>query len=453
MSIHNTSSYPSTSKKTLNNYFEKESFEGWKLLKKTCHKSFSSQDSKKNGTQEAKGKNPRLSWGDGLAKFEKTKTSVSTNKESYFLSHDVLEDEVTNATGFATPSFDAFTDLDDMTCVKPANLGNNVGNLVGLRSFASQNLGDDFLDRIYVNSLTSLSSSIFELLESIDPSSSLERSIAMNKLVKLKALMTNELQVTETKIDSLEDELKSLQFEFEDMSPCLTTTCFLQVCHDARSCNQESGIYDKVTSSQLLQISTFESDKGNAQKMPLSTNLHGMDNNSNEDKINNLEIATSKFVKVMPLVTVVSSCDATCTCCKDLQVAIVSSFGDGNSSSLMDFTDVVNVNSCTKFYFGNENTSYNTIISSNQDAAKRACEAIAMLLPKYSNMNNVGFCKSSVSHIDVFIKEKFVEKQRFARFKEIVLTIKYKVFHYLWKTDLCLRSARKCLPTSHSNLE
>nr|KYP42508.1 Nuclear receptor corepressor 2 [Cajanus cajan] len=162
----------------------------------------------------------------------------------------------------------------------------------------------------------------------------------MNKLVIWKAFVTNVLEVTETEIDSLENELKSLQSKSRDRLPCSVATSSLLVCHSAI------------------------------------------------------------------------------------------------------------------FYFGTENTLYDTIISSNRESAKRASEAFAMLLPKEcGKISNVGVCSSSLSNNDAFIKEKLAERKRFERFKEMVLTIKYKAFNHLWEKDLCLRSTRKCPSTSHSNLE
>ncbi|KAL2334302.1 hypothetical protein Fmac_015515 [Flemingia macrophylla] len=416
-SINNVLSYPFSFEKAPNNHhLERGTFEGWKPLKKIRSTSFSLPGSEKNGTQEVKGKNPRLSWGDGLAKFEKTKPGVSANRDANFLSHCLLEDEITNATGFAAPSFDAFTGLGDMMRVKALNVGNNIGNLVGSCSPVTQNIGKDLLEKIDVNLLTSLSSSIVELLECVDLSSSdQEISTSMNNLMNWKALLTKKMEVTEIAIHSLKNELKSLQSEFKDRLSCLTTTISLQVCHSAMSCNEEIGRYDII---------------------------------------NNLGVTRLNFVEALPLIIAKSSCDATSPYSKDLQVSSVSSCNVSNSSLTMDVTKMMNPNFSIDFYFGNDNTWYNSIISSNKDTTKRASEAIVTLLPKeYGNINNVGVCSSSVSHIDVLIKEKFAEKQWFARFKERVLTIKYKAFNYLWERDLCLRYMRTHLPTSHINLE
>lgn len=102
----------------------------------------------------------------------------------------------------------------------------------------------------------------------------------------------------------------------------------------------------------------------------------------------------------------------------------------------------------------NVETLCNMIISSNKDAAKEASEVFTKLSPKEcAKINDVRVSSNSLSPNDAFIKERFVEKERFSIFKEKVLATKYRALSYLWKKDLSVRPLRKITPTSQKKLE
>ncbi|KAK7315897.1 hypothetical protein VNO77_34479 [Canavalia gladiata] len=437
-------------------------------------------------------KKPRLNWGEGLAKFEKKKVEgpdVRANKDGHLLSPTNMEpsnmlspslvDKSPKVTGFsdcaspASPSSVACSSspgVDDKLFVKAANVDNDASNLSGSPGPGSPKRFSFDLEKVDIDSLTSLGSSLVELLQSDDPSSvdsSLLRSTAMNKLLIWKAGISKVLEVTETEIDLLENELKSLNPESRDRFPCSAAAGSLLLCYNAKS-SEDVGGSDKVTRPELLQIS---SDDDNVEKMPLSTNLRDVLDNGKEDDIDSPGTATSKFVEPQPLINAVSSCDARKygTCSEDLEgiqstdtkflvpctyrkVASVSACGDGNSA--MENKDGMDANSGTSFYSSADDALYNTIISSNKESAKRTYEVFAKLLPEESvEISNIGVSSSSHSLNGAFIMEKFAEKKRFARFKENILTIKFKALHHLWKEDMRLLSTRKCRPKSHKRFE
>lgn len=88
-----------------------------------------------------------------------------------------------------------------------------------------------------------LSASVTKLLESADLSSSLGRSNAMTKVLVWKTIISKVLEETQTKISSLENELKTMQSE------------------------SQSG-----HNPEALAIVPF--DEGNIEKMPLSPHMH-----------------------------------------------------------------------------------------------------------------------------------------------------------------------------------
>ena len=136
---------------------------------------------------------------------------------------------------------------------------------------------------------------------------------------------------------------------------------------------------------------------------------------------------------------------------------MVSSLGGGSSfSSLMEIEDGMKAHTSIGFYSSiHDYTLPNTIISSNRETAQSACVVFKKFLHNKTDkiISNVGVSNSSLSHVDAFIKDKLAKKNRFARFKEKALTIKYKALDHLWKRDMCLRYPRKCTRTSPRNLK
>ncbi|KAJ1403618.1 hypothetical protein SESBI_27183 [Sesbania bispinosa] len=441
-------------------------------------------------------KKPRLNWGEGLAKFEKKKVEgpdVIANKDDPVLSPINMEpsnflgpsvvDKSPKVSGFsecaspATPSSVACSSspgVDDKLFGKAANVDNDVNNLSGSPGPGSQNhlqMVSFNLEKVGIDSLTSLGSLLAELLESDDPSSvdsNLLRSATMNKLLILKADISKVLEVTETEIDLLENELKSLKSESGDRFPCSAAVGSLLACYNAKSCDEHVGGFDKVAHPEPLQM--VSSDDPNVEKVAFPTDLHDIHDNGKEDDIDTRGTTMSNFVEPLPLINAVSSCDVDRygTCSEDLdgiqskavkclvpctyrQVASVS-VCDGKSS--MEVKDGMYAKSGASFYSSPEDILYDTIISCNKETAKIACEAFSKLLPEEcGKISNIGAISGSCSHEGAFIIEKFAETKRFARFKERVLTLKFKALHHMWKEDLRLLSIKKCRPKSHRKLE
>ncbi|TKY51566.1 Nuclear receptor corepressor 1 [Spatholobus suberectus] len=425
-------------------------------------------------------KKPRLNWGEGLAKYEKKKVEVpdvSANKDGLVLSTSNTEpcnflspslvDKSPKVTGFsecaspATPSSVACSSspgMDDKLFGKTANVENDVSNLTGSPAPVSENHLQRFsfnLEKIDIDSLNNLRSSIIELVQSDDPTSvdsGPMRSNAINKLLIWKADISKVLEMTESEIDLLENEMKLLKSESGDTSPCPVALGSQMVGSDEKSSEEQVGVSDQVIRLVPLKIV----DDPNMEKMPLSTNLHSIDENGKEEEIDSPGTATSKFVEPLPLIKAVScdtrgydnfsrdldaaqstavKCLVPCTTRKD---ASVSAYVDGNTTMELkaDSMDIL----------------YHTIISSNKESAHRASEVFAKLLPKdCCKIGKMG--ASSDTGTDTFIMEKFAEKKRFARFKERVVALKFRALHHLWKEDMRLLSIRKCRPKSHKKNE
>ncbi|XP_019430275.1 PREDICTED: uncharacterized protein LOC109337705 isoform X2 [Lupinus angustifolius] len=417
-------------------------------------------------------KKPRLKWGEGLAKFEKKKVEGPdeiSSKNDPIVSITNLEpcnalcpsvvDTSPKVIGFSgcasptTPSSVACSSspgVDDKLFVKAANV--DISNL----------------EKLDTDSLTSLGSSLNELLcfddlSSMDSSLGRSTSTAMNKLLIWKADVSKVLEVTETEIDSLENELKSLKSESEGRFPCPAAAGSLLVCYNAKPCEGHVGGTDKVARPEPVQI--VSSVDPNMEKMPFSTSLHTIHDNGKEEDIDSPGTATSKFIEPPSLINAVSLCDVgrNDICAGDLdgvqstdrqclipcsrkQVASVSARGDDSAmGGGMDANTGASLSSIT------EDILYNTILSSNKECANRAYEVFAKLLPKQcGKIGNIE--ASSGSHNSSFM-ERFAAKKQFARFKERVITLKFKALHHLWKEDMCILSIRKYRPKSHKKVE
>lgn len=357
------------------------------------------------------------------------------------------------------PNLNLLAGMDDKLFGKTANVDNYASNLTGSPAPVSESHFARFsfnLEKFDIDSLNNLGSSIIELVQSDDPTSldsGPMRSNSINKLLIWKADISKVLEMTESEIDLLENELKSLKSESGETCPCPcpVTLGSQMVGSDEKSCEEHVGVSDQVIRPVPLKIV----DDPNTEKMPLSTNLHSIHENGKEEDIDSPGTATSKFVEPLPLIKAVScdtrgydnfsrdldavqstavKCLVPCTTRKE---ASVSTFVDGNTSmALKDSMDIL----------------YKTIISSNKESANRASEVFDKLLPKdCCKIEKMEASSDTCTH--TFIMEKFAEKKRFARFKERVIALKFRALHHLWKEDMRLLSIRKCRPKSHKKNE
>lgn len=371
------------------------------------------------------------------------------------------------------PQLHLLAGVDSKMFGKAEAVDNVVSNLRSSPGPGSQNHPQVLslnLEKVDVDSLSGLGSSLFELVQSDDLSSAdadVLRSTTMNKLLLLKADISKVLEVTETEIDLLENELKSLNSEPGDKFPPSAAVDSLLLCHNSKFCDEHAGGSSNVACPETLKM--VSSIDPNMEKMAHSTNLPGIHNNSNDADINRPGTAMSKFVEPLPSISEVSSCNVSRfgTCLKDLdvirstaekclvpctyrQAASASACGDGNSSMEVKVKDFMDANSGASFYPSSDDTLYSTIMSCNIETAKTASEVFAKLLPDdCGKISNIGASSDSCSRDGALIMEKIAEKKRFARFKERVIALKFKALRHLWKKDMRVLSIRKCRPKSH----
>lgn len=142
-----------------------------------------------------------------------------------------------------------------------------------------------------------LSTSVVKLVESADLSSSLGRSNAMTKVLIWKTMISKVLEETQTKISSLEDELKTIESEsqsghgpealpiapsddgnIEKMAvspPNLRTEDSLCECETIISCNREiakesSAVFEKLCPKECHKVMCSGSNENAAIKEKLA---------------------------------------------------------------------------------------------------------------------------------------------------------------------------------------
>ncbi|KAJ7975088.1 Nuclear receptor corepressor 1 [Quillaja saponaria] len=445
-------------------------------------------------------KKPRLGWGEGLAKYEKKKVEgpdVGANKDEPVICVSNAEpchsfgsglvDQCPKVTGFsdcaspATPSSVACSSspgVDDKLFGKTPSVDNDAINLTSSPGPGSQNHLETFtfnLEMLDIDCMASMGSPIMELLQSDDPGSvdsSSVRPSAMNKLLILKADISKVLEVTESEIDSLENELKTLKSGPGGSCPYPAALSSFPMENDSKSCEEHAVESNMISRPTPLHV--VSSGDKSSEKMLISTdNLHNIHENGKDEDIDSPGTATSKFVEPLPLAKAVSSCDEAkhgirsgeldavqstgmelkCLVpCTNREEATASDCGDGNM--FIEVKDRLALFSSTSICANAGDILFDTIIASNKESANRASEVLNKLLQwDCCKIPTLGYTKDSCCQNDALIREKFAARKRFLRFKERVITLKFKSFNHLWKEDARLHSVRKCRPKSHKKLE
>lgn len=343
------------------------------------------------------------------------------------------------------------TGVEEKSFGKAMNIDNDISNLCGSPSLGSIYLpeGDRFnLEKLDMNLIANFGSSLIELLQSDDSSSvdsSFVRSTAINKLLLCKGEVTKALEVTESEIDLLEIELKSLKSETENGESCPAGSSSLPMEKIATSCKGQDGVSNLFPRPEQLQFSSVNTVM---EKMPLCNGaLEDIHAAIKDEDMDSPGTATSKFVEPLSLVKADSLSDK---------------LEHGDSSGSLDEIQIesenmdvkCSVSSEVKRHTDQEDRLCDSILASNRECANRACGVFSKLLPRDQHVADgsraVNFlpCQSSA-----LMKEKFVMRKQFLRFKERVLTIKFKIFQHLWKEDARLLSVRKQRPKSQKKFD
>ncbi|XWS66141.1 hypothetical protein CRYUN_Cryun05aG0174500 [Craigia yunnanensis] len=428
-------------------------------------------------------KKPRLGWGEGLAKYEKKKVEgpdTSMNRGGATISVGNIEpnnslssnlaDKSPRVLGFsdcaspATPSSVACSSspgLEEKSSGKAANIDNDIINLCGSPCLGSLNHleGASFnIEKLDINSIINMGSSLIDLLQSDDPNtvdSNFVRSTAINKLLLWKGDILKALEMTESEIDSLENELKSLKGDSGSRCPRPATSSSRPVEENGKSCEEQEAVSSMTPQPAPLIIDPC----GDAleEKLLLCNGvLEEVDADVKDGDIDSPGTATSNFVEPSCLEKAVSPCDIVklhdcsgnlgtvqLTAMEEVILATDSSDeGAGatisrEDSLLKKIDNDAHVPESSNSDAGRENIIYDVILTTNKELANGASNVFNKLLPKdqysieISEIANVACWQTDSS-----VREKIAMQKRYLGFKERVLMLKFKAFQHAWKEDM-----------------
>ncbi|KAK3018720.1 hypothetical protein RJ639_003915 [Escallonia herrerae] len=434
-------------------------------------------------------KKPRLGWGEGLAKYEKKKvegpddTSAKNevvicinNAESMPSQVSVMADKSPRVIGFsdcaspATPSSVACSSspgVEDKSFVKAENVDTDTSNLSASPGPVSQNHSEGFpfhLETSECTPVADLRSSLSDLLQSdalCSKDSGFMRSTAMNKLLVWKAEISKELEITESEIDLLENELKSLIPKSRGACPCPAASSSFPAGFSEKLCAPSSGLIPRPAPLELLS-------SGDTTVKKTVGCLEEEHSESKDDDVDSPGTATSKFVeplsdgKAAPGLMKRGNCSWNAeasvsenlkleysACCVTVENPGVVSGSDGIQLAAMDRCGTLSTD--VGVHCDKRDVAYGLILASNKDSANRASAVFSKLLPSshHIDTSRVG---GGLSH-DSLISEKFAARKRYLKFKERVITLKFRAFQHLWKEDTRLLSIKRNRAKSQKRFE
>ncbi|KAI8539828.1 hypothetical protein RHMOL_Rhmol09G0213300 [Rhododendron molle] len=430
-------------------------------------------------------KKPRLGWGEGLAKYEKKKVDgpddiAANNEAGYCGRTEPLQLQVSNLAG-KSPRIGGFSDcaspatpssvacssspgVEDKSFVKATSIDNVTSNLCVLPNLQCQSHldGRDFnLENLELTPISNLSSSISELLQTDDPGSvgsSFARSAIINKLLVWKGNISKELEVTESEIESLEIELKSLISESGKSCPCPAGSSSLLGECVAKPCEELVAAANIIPRPSPLLLDS----SGDMIVERADGGMEDKQGQAGDEDVDSPGTVTSKFVGLLSSTEGAAMSDpVTCgdvnssksgnfemkcslrgsneekTCC-----ASASEVGYQLIASKSSAPPQVGISSQC---YGDD-MLYDQIVASNKGSASRASEVLDKLLPSRTR----SFCSWASN---AMIQEKFVKRKRFLKFRERVITLKFRAMQHLWKEDMRLLSIKKNRAKSQKRLE
>ncbi|KAL5569279.1 hypothetical protein UlMin_025854 [Ulmus minor] len=444
-------------------------------------------------------KKPRLGWGEGLAKYEKKKVEVpdvTLNKDGALFATSSVEplhslssnhvDKSPRVMGFsdcaspATPSSVACSSspgVEDKSFEKATSSDNDVTNLCGSPVPVSHNHVGGFsfsLETLDCSLVANIGTSLAELLQSDDVNltdTSFVRCTAMNKLLLLKGDISKALEVTESEIDSLETELKSLNSNTGASLFRLAVSSSLPMGENVKSSEEKGVVTNSIPRPAPLHIASPADTI--VEKIPTCNgDQEEVGTSIKDEDVDSPGTVTSKFVEPLSLAKSVSSSYLLNHTARDSdplkltstevecsmpgpEVEKTGSSACGDCSMpLTEDENVARLSSNSSLCTDGEDMLWDSILASNKELANKACKVFNKLLPSQEHTVDIYEVGNTLSWQNVaLVKEKLARRKRFSNFKERVITLKFKAFQHLWKEDTRLLSMRKYRAKSQKKFE
>ncbi|XP_042419968.1 uncharacterized protein LOC122008326 isoform X1 [Zingiber officinale] len=404
-------------------------------------------------SNESAPKKPRLGWGQGLAKYEKQKVVGSTEPSVRGISQCLSPSTPSSATCSSSPG------TEDKLCSRVGNNDNDDLHVSSFPSFYEEILAS--LDNLEVNPISSLDSLLVDLFQSEDAfggDPNLMRHSATNKLSKLKSHVSNAFEKIENKIDLLEKELKAI-------------TCDTKANAYQGSLKSEDDSASLLSRRSLDDLSNESKDLKDQQVKCIEESLfddHEHRPSSRLDEHNTVvkETVLSTLEKELPvcgmekMVSTLSSNEVE-TWKASILSEMENSQGGGKpmvpseaeSLSFMNNSVLISCGGMTQRK--TESNLVNSIVDSNRNISKFSWEVFNTTfsndLPGSDVWGFVNF--TSCRKHELNVKEKLAVAKRQLKFRERVLTLKFRALHHLWREDLHLLSIKKLRTKSSKRTE
>lgn len=313
------------------------------------------------------------------------------------------------------------------------------------------------LENLEVTGLANFSSSLDQSLH-FDNLCSAEsdcmRSCEMSKLLILKDDIAKKVEITESEIDLLENELKTLISDSGNASPCSTSSSSLPMKYILNP------LEELCATSNLIARPAPLGPNCSGDMMKMSPGgLEGELAETREVDIDSSGTLTSKVAEPILAGTLFSkkrhkygestwNVDRGGDEDREAQ-SPVNAVKEENSGAIYSKHIARSVGGMLPVdkKLHREHMLYALLIASNKDSAHRAANVFNKLLP--TNLLVVNHSSYDVSPCwkkKAVVKENLALRKRFLRFKERVITLKYRVLRQLWKEDML------CVFTSRSHL-
>ncbi|XP_022990202.1 uncharacterized protein LOC111487165 isoform X2 [Cucurbita maxima] len=386
-------------------------------------------------------KKPRLGWGEGLAKYEKKKVEIPdgsvitiVNAEATQSLNSSLIDKGPRGSGFfdctspATPSsvICGSSPGGDEKSSGKASSDNDVNNFGSPGSgFQNQYEGSPAsnLEKLDRFSIPNLGSPLSQLLQSTDSTSVDSRVVsftALSKLLAYKKEISKVLEMTETEIDLLENELKGLRSGSKGYFSSIPLASISLPVGD-KCFEEHNNVTDMIPPVATLPVVT--STNNNSITMPHSTS----DSEEVHADVKENDQSDAKESVIMKEKLTLTGCSV-----EDNVVAsvdnnmLIKSEGlalEPISSDIYEYADE-----------GGDNV-FDLILASNKKSAREASEALIRLLPANEQKIDI-WSTNACSQNQCSMKERFAKRKKLLRFKERVIALKFRAYQSLWKESL-----------------
>uniref|UniRef100_A0A0D9WCA2 SANT domain-containing protein n=1 Tax=Leersia perrieri TaxID=77586 RepID=A0A0D9WCA2_9ORYZ len=420
--------------------------------------------------EEAPRKKPRLGWGQGLAKYEKQKVQGPADSAEAVVEGSPTATEQKTATQtpasepctspvVAAPSLSVAAPSPAPPCKSPVpeekscEVTNTVAesnkNIPEADVQACNNEIPITLDQLEGDPIDSLAKVLSELVQHEDScSGDSKRLTNSSKLLLLKESISKELEKTELEIDSLEGELKSVNAEARKRTlrdPPATVT-YAQ--DPSPSPVKEQG---ELTPSPNISMEQ-DADVKVVDPMEVETaQAHNPKAVSSEESVACPEIAQGQVSAAADVVP----CDASRKIGPAIDVDNEQHEVDPCHDNLNAMKEDGSIGLTTKPCSSHDANLFHQITAVNMNEAKDASELLFKHVPADQShldlltLNHL----SSREKDDLIIKRKHAILKNRQRFKEQILTFKFRVLRHLWKEDVRLLSVRKQRSKSHKRTD